>query len=579
MPRFVYLSCLGLPCLHIHVSLHSICLWYGQRADNDIACSPQTTTAPVIPSSGKPGLLLHGASSSRKRVNQQEDAGELWPKKARPIYEISPVRSHSDFGSVSVTPKIESLLLDSQYRCSVPTQTLPDVPIPNQETNLAIKREADDLATNTALNHTGGPYIPVYTQNARWDTNNGTSYAPLVFDDASLQGSVTACHPLGPPSNIPCRAENVVREANQQDASNISSWLTPSSHYQPWPLGTTQSGGWSAITHFDPSRFADHISLYANIETPFPNDLYSDQISTLSVLSPEIYKPLSESTDTGSPHRHQHIRTWYSPQLKADGGELAAPQPAESGYVSQDLHTYLEPIGSQFGYFKEGPPSLQLQPWPAQGLPHDAFTGSQDGIFAPEESSVSPKWNQNLQPIHGNSRQGITEVQFSGVGPVKVEAHIQGGSGGAPTAAQSPYEHDNTHVQKKLDIHQPSPKFGGLPANRRPRDPGSQWPIHPDHDPAVLFACQSSRQGTDEIATGGSNASLKPRKQFNEGERQETSRTRDIGACVRCKMQRVRVSQEVFSVRHTRGRFPNSKANSVGRIQIFQMVLANHASK
>lgn len=553
MPRFVYLSCLGLPCLHIHVSFHSICLWHGQRADNDTVCSPQTTTAPVIPSSGKPGLLLHGASSSRKRVNQQEDAAELWPKKARPIYELSPARSHSDFGSISVTPKIESPLLESQYRCSAPAQTLPHVPLPSQENNLAIKREADDLATNNALNHTGGPYIPVYTQNARWDTNNGTSYAPLVFDDASLQGSVAATHTLHP-SNSPCRAGNIVQEANQQEFSTVSTWLTPSTHSQPWPLGTTQSGGWSAITHFDPSHFADHISLYADIETPFPNDIYSDQISTLSVLPPENFNPLSESTDTGSPHQHRHIRTWYSPQSmqKDHGVELAVPQPAEPGYVSQDLHPYQESINSHFGYSQEGPPSLPLQPWPAQRFPHDAFTGSQDRIFVPEESSIPPEWNENLQPVHGNSSQGqgIPGVQSTGVGSVKVEAPIQGGSGGLPTAAQSPYDRDIVNVQKSVDLHRPSPKFGGLPANRRPRDPGSQWPTHPDHDPAVLFACQSSRQATDEVVTGASNASLKPRKQFNEGERQETSRTRDVGACVRCKMQRVRVSQTEFSMAH-----------------------------
>lgn len=508
----------------------------------------------MIPSSGKPGLLLHGASSSRKRVNQQEDTAELWSKKARPIFSFSPVRSHSDFGTVSVTPKIESPLLESQYRCPEPDQTLPDVPVPCQDTDLAIKREADDLASRNDLNQKSAPYIPVYAQNTRWDTNNDNSYAPLAFDDASLQGSVTASHPLGTPSNIPCRAENVVQEANQQDFSIISPWLTPSSQSQPWPLGATQSGGWSPITPYDPSQFTDHVSSYANIETPFPNGLYSDQISTLSVLSPENYNPLPESTDTGSPHHHQHVRKWYSPQSmqKAHGVELAVLQPSESKYVSQDLHTYLDYVGNHYGYFKEGPPNLPLQSWPAQGLPHDTptFTEGQGTMLVPEDSSISPEWRQDIQPIHGHSNQGITEVQSTGVGPVKAEAHIQGGPGGAPTAVQAPYDRDIINVQKKHDLQRASPNLGELSASSRPRDPGPQWPIYPDHDPAVLFACQSSRQETDEATTGAFNASLKPRKQFNEGERQETSRTRDIGACVRCKMQRVRVSQEGFSVRH-----------------------------
>lgn len=504
----------------------------------------------MIPSSGKPGLLLHGASISRKRLNRQEDAIALWPKKARPIYDNSPVRSHSDFGSVSVTPKIESPLLESQYRCPEPAQTSPGVPVSCQDTNLAIKCEADDSASNSNLNHTGASLIPIYSQNTRWDTNCDNSYAPLAFDDASLQGSVAASHPLGSPLNIPCQAENVVQEANQQNFNTISSWMAPSSQPQPWPLGTTQSGGWSAITQFDPAQFADHIPLYADIETQFPSDLYSDQMSTLSMLSPGIYNPLSEPTDTESPHSHQHVRKWYSPQSmhKAHGVELAVPQPSEPKYISQDLHTYLEPIGRQYGYFKEGPPNLPLQPWPAQGLPHDTFTVVQGTIFAPEESSVSPEWRQNLQPIHGPSSQGITEVQPTVVDPVKAEAHIQGQSVGAPPAAQSPYDRDLIPVQKKHDLQKPSPNLGRLSTKSRLRDPGPQWPIHPDHDPAILFACQSSRQGTDEAASGASNASLKPRKQFNEGERQETSRTRDIGACVRCKMQRVRVSQEHSSL-------------------------------
>lgn len=41
---------------------------------------------------------------------------------------------------------------------------------------------------------------------------------------------------------------------------------------------------------------------------------------------------------------------------------------------------------------------------------------------------------------------------------------------------------------------------------------------------------------------------VKPRRPFPESDRKETSHTRDIGACVRCKMQRVRVRGERFSL-------------------------------
>lgn len=522
----------------------------GQRADNDIVYSPQTTTAPVIPSSGQPGLLLHGASSSRKRVNQQEDPGELWPKRVRPVHDPSSLRPRSDFGSGTVVPKIESPLSESRHRGSEPQQTLQDVPVPLQEASLAIKREADDLARNNSLNHTGGSYIPVYPHNTRWDANSHQSYAPLNFEDASLQSALTTTHTLCPPSNIPSRAENGVQDATQQEFSTISSWLAPISNFQHWPLGTTQPNGWSTIPQIDPAQFADHISLYANVETSFP-DVYSEQFSTLSELSPNVYQPLNDSTDTGSPHRQQSLQKWYSSQSiqKADGVESTDAQPVQPNHVSQDLHAYLEPIGSQFGYFKEGPPILPLQQWSAQGPPHDTFTGNQDAIYVPDESSVSAEWSQDIQPIHTPSEQSISKVRSSGVAPVKVETHIEAISTGASASPQSPYGGAIINTQENFHRPQPAPSFSGLSSNRRPHDPRPQWSIPPDHDPAVLFACQSSRQDTDELVTGASNASLKPRKQFNEGERQETSRTRDIGACVRCKMQRVRVSQGMFSMR------------------------------
>lgn len=539
-----------LACPEIHASIHPTCPWNGQRADNVIVYSPQTTTAPVIPSSGQPGLLLHGASSSRKRLNQQGDADELWPKKIRPIHNLSSLRSRSDFGSGAVVPKIESPLLESRHRGSEPYQTLQDVPVPSQEASLAIKREADDLARNNSLNHTGGSYIPVYPHNTRWDANSHHSYNPLNFDDASLQSSATTSHALCPPSNIPSRAENGAQDATQQEFNTMSSWLTPISNFQHWPLGTTEPNGWSTTAQIDPSQFADHISLYANVETSFP-DVYTDQFSALSELSPNIYNPLADSTDTGSPHRQQSLQKWYSSQStqKAEGVDSTVSQPVNPNHVPQNLHTYLGPIGSHFGYFKEGPPILPLQQWPAQGPPHETFTGNQDTIFVPDESSVSPEWSQDLQPIHTQPDQSISEVRSTGVAPVKVETHIEGVSAGASAAPQSPYGRAIINTQKSFHHPQPSPSFSGLSSNRQSHDPRVQWANHPDHDPAVLFACQSSRQGTDEVGTGASNASLKPRKQFNEGERQETSRTRDIGACVRCKMQRVRVSEAKLSMR------------------------------
>lgn len=50
--------------------------------------------------------------------------------------------------------------------------------------------------------------------------------------------------------------------------------------------------------------------------------------------------------------------------------------------------------------------------------------------------------------------------------------------------------------------------------------------------------------------SGNSTQGQKPRKPLGEDARQETSRTRDVGACVRCKIQRVRVSRHLTSSHH-----------------------------
>lgn len=59
----------------------------------------------------------------------------------------------------------------------------------------------------------------------------------------------------------------------------------------------------------------------------------------------------------------------------------------------------------------------------------------------------------------------------------------------------------------------------------------------------VARRCDPSRIQSHDESHGISTArELKSRKSFAEAARQQTSRTRDVGACVRCKIQRIRVS-------------------------------------
>lgn len=415
------------------------------------------------------------------------------------------------------------------------------------------------------------------------------SYVSLFTGHSGLQRPTIVSHTSYVPPNFLTPRENNANQGYQPGLSTSSSlWPTEldNSHPQYWPLPGPLLDEWSATTQVDSLHSAEYGPVY-DAHGGESSYVYSGHIVTLPDQSPVTFDSLDKSLVTGTSCLQHHLHKSFMPQSiqKPEFVESTLPHRSHDFFVPPELNTRPDSTGAHCEYLDEVPSSVSLQQWHSPNPPHGTFTGNQDPAFVPQELTISPQWSHGPLRTTADLQQGLQkDPPVSIAATIKSESHVEEGLSAQLTAAQTQYDSNVVKVQATFDFEQPLPSFHGLPSHHHSLNSAPEWPIYPDHDPDLLFACQSSRQVPQEIATGmlDPKGNLKMKKHLPEEERQQTSRTRDIGACVRCKMQRVRVSKQhvlfVFSyflILLT----ANLEIKSVDQIQQIQTVLAFHASK
>lgn len=235
----------------------------------------------------------------------------------------------------------------------------------------------------------------------------------------------------------------------------------------------------------------------AEVPLPFPDSQLAlpEPANTFAASQPE-YAAGGAWTSWDQDFNGQNAPAWYQPGIKSEKNDLDLPGYPGDGHVSQ------------------GPPRFSAQ---SGGLlPFQPWTGSQELAFPPTpiEASVMREPNGMAEAPH--TQQAV----LSSIVP---RPHA-----GVPPSVDHGENvfHDSVEATRQI-FPKPDPETAQ---------------VLPTSEDEALQLCVASRQIEQQQATKVSTPeSVKPRKPFLENDRKETSRTRDIGACVRCKMQRVRV--------------------------------------
>lgn len=512
----------------------------------------------MFPGSGKPGLMLHVASSSRKRLGHYEDHNEVLLKRTRQMHEYPSPWPRPVPKPSPALPKSESSSLDLQHRETVLQQTLPKTPSPRSETRVDIKNEAGRVETRSAFTcaedfvRSAG-----HIQNTRWahDDYNETLVLPSsektnleVFTAPPLTQCVSA-------DNL-FQIESSTQQIHLQNGLNTSDSLWPTnsngSDRQEWPSDMTQLGGCSlAMTQIDQLACAAHVPSLTGSILPY---IYSDQASTFSEQSTVTYSALTRFLDADPQHFQYDPLIYFPPQFPQKDGlpliESVFPQLTNSTDIPHDLHASLslDPNGLYYGPPVEHSTNLSVEQWPAQRILHPAITEDPDSSCLSQGLSTSPQWNHNSLSMATSPSYGLQEGHsLPGTTSISPGTYNEARVAGQPCAARFPFNRPTFDAQTAINCASTQPSSPGpLLPRYRPLKTGSKRSVHPKQDSDIIFECQSSRQGSKELAPGTLDATTKPRKPFGEDQRQETSRTRDVGACIRCKMQRVRVSAPPF---------------------------------
>ncbi|KAJ4389636.1 hypothetical protein N0V93_007108 [Gnomoniopsis smithogilvyi] len=443
-------------------------------------------------------------------------------------------------------PKVEDVhLLEFQDRVSKPWQPLLQITPPYPQAGLNIKLEDGCHMTNDASNRLSGDSRPInFTQGAIWNAGDDCR-APMFSNSFDIRNSYIPSRTVSTSTNnldqADCSAHQVYRDESRTDSSLWPTELDDS-QLRYWQSQTTALEAWSDSTQVNQFHWADHVPVYTTPGTSIPY-VYSNggfkqsensQLPYDHLISPRAAQHLDVQHH---PHRSYLARLMQEPEAF----EAVFAEPAISDLVSASdrLRAYLDSISGNYETINEAAPDLLLQQWPNQRPPQAVFTGDPEATSVAPGPSISPHWSDLLSVptnIHTISEKEDLPDEVT----VKLESQAEEKMVRRPATAQPTYKCTAGEVQKNFAHEQAqSSFFPGLPFHQSTGS-GPGWPIHPGHDPDLLSVCQSSRQTTLEAANETSGTKVKPRKPFGEDKRQETSRTRDIGACVRCKMQRVR---------------------------------------
>lgn len=473
------------------------------------------------------------------------------PKKSRNTHDYS---SQSFDPGMHLSPelaKIESA--HSEFRNQAPELRQPRLDIVSSHscTSLDIKHEEDCLTTCDAFDGVIGPSRPIgHTRHLTWNLNVD-SLAPHYSHTRNVQTSSTPSHTTLTAKNTPEQTYNRAHQVHYDDLNSSSIWSTESDsvRLQDWHSQTTGLGTWSGTTSIDPSHWVDTDPVYTISENPNPS-FYSEEKYNLAGQFPVPYHHFispqaNENSDLAYHLRRHDMR--LSGQLMPAAGtiETTFSEPVNSDLIPYDLHTsYLNSIGTHSVAFDGDLTNTLLPQWSAYKALHDTFTGDSDAKLIAPRPLVSPHgWI--MPPIPTTVPNNSEERQLPGEATVQVKSETKDKIIVQPDFAKPPYKRTVVESQKDLDYEQARSGFETPPSLGQPLGPELVWPIYPEHDRELLSVCQSSRQTTCEAANGTSDTKSKPRRPFGEDKRQETSRTRDVGACVRCKMQRVRVSKSI----------------------------------
>lgn len=483
-------------------------------------------------------------------------------------------------------PKVESSPSKLQYTGSDGQQALPSDPPAQAETSLDVKHEAKHFSTEGVFPSAHGPFkSPAHIQNVKTALKDDhyKTLTPSYSGDLIPQNSTVPSHALVP-SPFLIQTDTNTHQAHQTDYDTFSSLWPPQfdeSYLHSLLPETAQSGDhlgeWSAMTQLAQSPYAHYIDSLFGSAFPY---IFSNQEPTLLDQSPVAYTPLTQSLDPEISYLHPDQREYYSHQCMQEPSvtEATLSQPSNHDPILHgfDVSVASDSMGVSCRYLNEFTPSLSPRQWPAQQTIHDTITEDHDSSSLTQEPSNPHQWNQTQLSIAAHSPHDFQDGHsVAGTVTVKSETHSEDGIVVQSPSTRSPENHAAVDIQAP-SIHKPLiPQKSSL----RPR---TRRPVHGDLDPTVLFVCQSSRQKPQEAATGTSETNLKPRKAFGEDQRQETSRTRDVGACVRCKMQRVRVStykKKKKKVSYYGMMTAKSKPNSVDQTWQIQTVPASRASR
>lgn len=236
---------------------------------------------------------------------------------------------------------------------------------------------------------------------------------------------------------------------------------------------------------------------------------------------------------------------------QSHGGDAAVPVPLSCLGPQTALPAIgNEPASSHPAYLADGPwaswvpdlrgPSPAQFPFMKSEDAHPALHGCSGEAYMSQELPHVPRQDVALLPFQSWSSSQDWAFQL-------LEAPAPRDPVGFPhmqDAASSVDHGANLGVQMGVD-HEPGGHDDGHEARPEAKTKKRAVPA-PDAEPA--HPREASHRSRKQRATGTTAPEgVKPRKPFPESDRKETSRTRDIGACVRCKMQRVRVRCETRS--------------------------------
>lgn len=234
----------------------------------------------------------------------------------------------------------------------------------------------------------------------------------------------------------------------------------------------------------------------AEVLLPFPDSqLALPEIANAFAASQPEYASGGAWNSWGQDTNGQNAPAWYQPGIKSEKNDLDLPGYPRDGHASQEPPHFSAQSGGL----------LPFQPW----------TGSQELAFPPTPIEASAIREPN----------GMTEVSHA---QHALSSIVQRPHAGVPSSVNHGENifHENVEASRQI-FPKPDPEM---------------VQVLPTSDDEALKLCVPSRRIEQQQATKRSTPeSVKPRKPFLEDDRKETNRTRDIGACVRCKMQRVRV--------------------------------------